>query len=84
MTQENVKAIKTVSGAIFYALLTYPQMELSGRDWEILCSHLKIHRDCIYSTTVHANGFTLMTKFVCLKYTHNVFASDKRVVELRY
>lgn len=84
MTPETIKAIKTVSGGIFHGIVLYKERELCGRDWEILCSHLKISTNTIHSLTAIPNGFVLTTKSMSFKYLHENFSCEKRVVEIRY
>ncbi len=84
MDQEIIKAIKTISGGIFHGIIINNDKELTGRDWELLCSHLKIRTDTIHSVTPIPNGFILSTKSMSLKYLHNSFSLEKRVIELKY
>lgn len=83
MNQTSQKAIKTIAGGIFHSIVTNHVKELSGRDWELLCSHLKIHHDTIHSITIIPNGFTVTTKTVMMRYVHDVYSVDKRKIEIR-
>ena len=77
----NLAALRTISGAIHYVLTRYEQSEISQRDWEYLCSHLKITLSTIYCVEVYESGFFFSSKYISFRYHHHAF-SDKRVVEI--
>jgi hypothetical protein len=78
----NFKAVKTISGGLYHSLISSDKMELNGRDWELLCSHLKIPPDTIHSVEFKGDGFQLQTKDFTFRYRHNGFDTDKRTVEI--
>ena len=77
----NVAALRTISGAIHYVLTQYKQSEISQRDWEYLCSHLKISLSTIYCVEVSERGFLFSCRHISFRYHHHAF-SEKRVVEI--
>lgn len=84
MTDDSIKAIKTIAGGLFYSIVTKNRRELSGRDWELLCSHLKIDTDTIHSVSPIPNGFVLFTRVVSLRYVHDNCNVEKRKVEVTF
>ena len=84
MKDESIKAIKTIAGGLFHSILTKNRRELSGRDWELLCSHLQIDTDTIHSVSPIPNGFTLSTRVVSLRYVHDNCHIEKRKVEVTF
>jgi hypothetical protein len=76
----DMPALRTISGAIHYVLTRYDQREISERDWEYLCSHLKISLSTIYSIEVSNNGFLFFSRYISFRYCHHAF-SEKRVIQ---
>jgi hypothetical protein len=84
MNEQSLKAMKTIAGGLFYSIITYNTTELHGRDWELLCSYLKIETDTLHSVSVIPNGFQLSTKTFSMRYTHNSYHLERRKVEFIY
>lgn len=83
MNEQSKKAIRTIAGGIFHSIVTNHTKELAGRDWELLCGHLKISKDTIHCVSLIPNGFTLTTRQVYLRYVHDNYSVDKRKVEFK-
>ncbi len=78
----NFRALKTVCGGIFHSLITYGKDELSERDWEYLHSHLHVPDQTVYCVETAKNGFRFSSKSLDMKYVHDSFSTDARVIEI--
>lgn len=84
MNEQVIKAIKTVCGGLYHLMNCGENNELRGRDWDLLCSYLKISPDTIHWLNRIDNGFEVTTRIVKLKYIHDQFTLERRTIELRY
>ncbi len=78
----NIAALRTVCGGIFHCLITYGKMEVNGRDWEYLHSHLHIPESTVHCVEVAKNGFRFTCKVLSMLYVHDSFSTEKRVIEI--
>jgi hypothetical protein len=83
MKKASLPAIRTVCGAIFHCLCG-AEREIFEREWSILSSHLEIAPDTIYSIELSGFGSVLQTKELTLRYHHDNFGHDTRVIEIIY
>ena len=78
----NIAALKTVCGGIFHCLVTYGRMEVGGRDWEYLHSHLHIAESTVHCVELTKKGFQFTCKALSMLYVHDSFSTDARIVEI--
>lgn len=79
MTEQNLRALKTICGAIHYTLITYNTNEIGQRDWEYLCSYLNIDRNTIYGIELAGSGFVFWSKAKSFRYRGNQFHQYRQV-----
>jgi hypothetical protein len=81
---ENIKALRTLAGALYHGVYTYNDTYFKGNDWEHFCSHLHIPPATIHYVEKSGYGFLLHTKDLTFRYVHDDLKTDARVIEIRY
>lgn len=79
MTEQKLRALKTICGSIRYTLTRYNQKEIGERDWEYLCSYLGIDKQSIYGIELSGSGFLFWSKVVVFRYRDSQFHDQRRI-----
>jgi hypothetical protein len=79
MTEQKLKALKTICGAIHYTLRRYNRIEIGERDWNYLCSYLEIEKDAIYAIELSGTGFLFWSKSISFRFRDNQFHYQRRI-----
>jgi hypothetical protein len=79
MTEKTLSTLKTVCGAIHYALTTYNRAEIPDRDWEYLSSSLELDRNTIYGIELTGSGFFFWSKHVSFRYRGSQFHHQRQI-----
>lgn len=79
MTEQKLKALKTVCGAIHYTLRRYNRIEISEREWGYLCSYLGIEKDAIYAIELSGTGFLFWSRRISFRFRDNQFHHQRKI-----
>ncbi len=81
-SEEQLFALKTICGGIFYDLSRYNKKEIWSDAWIQLSSHLQIDKSTIYSIEeVTSSTFLFTSKTLSFRYHHDDWHCG-RVIEL--
>jgi hypothetical protein len=75
----NTSTLYTLGGALYWVMIRYNILEMSGGDWQILCSHLKISDTTVHSVQPDDTGFLFESKSISFTYTHNDFHGERNI-----
>jgi glucose-6-phosphate 1-dehydrogenase len=83
---EVVKSIKTCSGGLFHHLKSYNKYDVhEDANFKQIMHSLKLDQaTVIYYAEVSPNGFVIHTKGVAIRYKHDDYSTDGRIIELKF
>lgn len=85
MDELAIKALKTLSGGLFYTLYRYHKRDLDDEaDFQKISEWLKMDPLKPFCVELNPNGFVITTKRMVFRYKHSDFSNKYREIELRY
>ncbi len=79
LSDERVKALKTICGAVQYTFKTYGEREIPDYEWRFICGYLNLDVATVYSLEIFNNGFLLTTQRLAFRYHHHAMHSERKI-----
>jgi hypothetical protein len=77
----NINVLKTICGAIHYAMHRYNEKEISFRDWDYFCSALGLSISTVYCIELTKEELFFATKNFSIRYKHHNM-HEQRTIEI--